>query len=100
MDNQESEQAQAPTWRIERDADSFMNTVTNGVVEIETAQEAVIALNTLQTSLSEANAEVTRLRGALEFFVAFWDEGGNGEGWTLEEAAKRARAALAREENP
>ena len=98
MDNQESEQAQAPTWRIERDADSFMNTVTNGVVEIETAQEAVIALNTLQTSLSEANAEVTRLRGALtEIYegVAWKWTGGHGE-----QAYYIARAALAREENP
>lgn len=39
-------------------------------------------------------ATLVRQRAALQFVVALWDEGGNGEGWTLKEVVERARAAL------
>jgi hypothetical protein len=110
----ESEQAQAPTPRIMQQADDIRPVVLGydeimGCFVLDTANERFLLddedsgerlealLNALQTSLSEANAEVTRLRGALEEIVHRARPSALSSP-PDEDMERIARAALAREE--
>jgi hypothetical protein len=100
----ESEQAQAPTWRVFDNTTIVRGRATERSFEVfgharhgAEAERMAAKLNRLQTSLSEANAEVTRLRGALEEIVHRARPSALSSP-PDEDMERIARAALAREE--
>jgi hypothetical protein len=102
----ESEQAQAPTWRVFDNTTIVRGRATERSFEVfgharhgAEAERMAAKLNRLQTSLSEANAEVTRLRGALEGWERLWEFVEANPTRTAAYLTAH-RAALAREENP